>query len=136
KVPQLGRVLIGSHVEIGANTCIDRGAGPDTIIGAGTWIDNMVQIGHNVRVGKGCVIVAQVGIAGSAVIDDFVALGGQSGIAGHLHIGQGARIAAQAGVMRDVPPGEEQAGTPAMPSKQMMRQIIALNRLAERKKES
>lgn len=136
KVPQLGRVLIGSHVEIGANTCIDRGAGPDTIIGPGTWIDNLVQIGHNVRIGKGCVIVAQVGISGSTVIEDYVALGGQSGIAGHLHIGQGARIGAQAGVMRDVPPGEEQVGSPAMPSKQVMRQIIALNRLAERKKES
>ncbi len=136
KVPQLGRVLIESHVEIGANTCIDRGAGPDTVIGQGTWIDNLVQIGHNAKIGKGCVIVAQVGISGSAVIEDFVALGGQAGIAGHLRVGMGARISAQAGVMRDVPPGEEQAGTPAMPSKQVLRQIVALTRLTEKKKAS
>ncbi|GJL84846.1 MAG: UDP-3-O-acylglucosamine N-acyltransferase [Micavibrio sp.] len=136
KVPQLGRVLIGSHVEIGANTCIDRGSGPDTVIGAGTWIDNLVQIGHNAQIGMGCVIVSQVGISGSAVIEDFVALGGQSGVAGHLRVGQGAKISAQAGVMRDVPPGEEQAGTPAMPSKQVIRQIIALGKLVDKKKAS
>lgn len=130
KVPQLGRIIIEDHVEIGANSCIDRGAGPDTVIGAGTWIDNLVQIGHNVRIGRGCIIVAQVGISGSTVIEDFVAIGGQAGIAGHLRVGKGARIAAQSGIMRDVPPGEEQMGSPALPIKEYMRQIVALKKLA------
>lgn len=134
KVPQLGRVIIGDHVEIGANTTIDRGAGPDTIIGAGTWIDNLVQIGHNVEIGKGCIIVAQVGISGSTKIGDYVAIGGQAGFAGHLKIGAGARIAAQSGVMRDIPPGEEQMGSPAFPIKQCLRQVAALNRLIQKKK--
>lgn len=136
KVPQLGRVIIGSHVEIGANTTIDRGAGPDTEIGDGTWIDNLVQVGHNVKIGRGCIIVSQVGISGSTIIEDYVALGGQVGVAGHLHIGQGARIAAQSGIMRDVPAGEEYMGSPSMPIKQYMRQVATLNRLAKRKKSS
>lgn len=136
KVPQLGRVIIGNHVEVGANSCIDRGAGPDTVIGDGTWIDNLVQIGHNVKIGRGCIIVAQVGIAGSTVLEDFVALGGQAGIAGHLHIGKGARIAAQSGVIRDVPAGEEQMGYPALPMKQFMRHVATLNRLIKREKSS
>lgn len=135
KVPQLGRVIIGDNVEIGANTTIDRGAGPDTVIGSGTWIDNLVQIGHNVVIGKGCIIVAQVGISGSTHIGDYVAIGGQVGIAGHLKIGQGAKIGAQSGVMRDIPPGEEQLGSPAFPIKQTMRQISALNRLIQKKKD-
>ena len=134
KVPQLGRVIIHDHVEIGANTAIDRGAGPDTVIGAGTWIDNLVQIGHNVKIGRCCVIVAQVGISGSTVLDDFVMVGGQAGIAGHLKVGTGARIAAQSGVMRDVPAGVEQMGAPAMPSKQFMRQVAALKRLINKAK--
>ena len=86
KVPQLGRVLIEDDVEIGANSTIDRGAGPDTVIGQGTKIDNLVQIAHNVRIGRHCVIVSQVGISGSTRIDDFVAVGGQAGLTGHLHI--------------------------------------------------
>ncbi|MBK9585055.1 MAG: UDP-3-O-(3-hydroxymyristoyl)glucosamine N-acyltransferase [Alphaproteobacteria bacterium] len=135
KVPQLGRVIIGDHVEIGANSTIDRGAGPDTVIGAGTWIDNLVQIGHNVVVGKGCIIVAQVGISGSTQIGDYVAIGGQAGFAGHLKIGQGARIGAQAGVMNDIPPGEEYMGSPAFPKNQFLRQIAALNRLIKKKKD-
>ncbi len=135
KVPQLGRVIIEDHVEIGANTTIDRGAGPDTIIGTGTWIDNLVQIGHNVKIGRGCVIVAHVGISGSTELGDFVALGGQVGVAGHLKVGSGARVAAQSGVMRDIPPGEEQGGTPAFPMKQYMRQIAALKRLIKTKKD-
>ena len=134
KVPQLGRVLIGSHVEIGANTTIDRGAGPDTIIGQGTWIDNLVQIGHNVEIGRGCVIVAQVGISGSTKIQDYVAIGGQVGIAGHLNIGMGARIGAQAGVIGDLPAGEEYLGSPAMPKRQFFKQVAALNRLIKKKK--
>jgi len=129
KVPQLGRVIIEGHVEIGANTCIDRGAGPDTVIGQGTWIDNLVQIGHNVKIGKGCVIVSQVGISGSTVINDYVVIGGQVGIAGHLNIGSGVRIAAQSGVMKNIPPGQEIMGSPAIPKKENMRQIIALKRL-------
>ena len=130
KVPQLGRVLIEDNVEIGANTCIDRGAGPDTIIGAGTWIDNMVQIGHNAKVGRGCVIVGQAGVAGSAVLEDYVVVAAQVGVAGHLTVGMGAQIAAQSGVMRDVPPGEKMMGSPADPIKDHMRQITTLKRLA------
>ncbi len=129
-VPQLGRVLIGDDVEIGANSCIDRGAGPDTVIGDGTRIDNLVQIGHNVRIGKGCVIVAQVGVSGSTQIGDYVMVGGQVGIAGHLHIGGGARIAAKAGVMKDVPASAAVVGSPAVPAKQHHRQVIALQKLA------
>lgn len=133
KVPQLGRVIIGDHVEIGANSCVDRGAGPDTVIGAGTWIDNLVQIGHNVKIGKGCVIVAQTGIAGSAVLEDYVVLAAQVGVAGHLTIGMGAKVGAMAGVMRDVPAGEDVLGAPAVPVKQFMRQIAAISRLTKKK---
>ncbi len=131
KVPQLGRVLIEDHVEIGANSTIDRGAGPDTIIGSGTWIDNLVQIGHNVRIGRGCVLVAQSGVAGSTTLEDFSVLAAQAGVAGHLKIGKGARIGAKSGVMKDVPAGEEQLGAPAMPVKEFMRQVIALKRLTK-----
>lgn len=134
KVPQLGRVLIGSHVEIGSNTTIDRGSGPDTVIGQGTWIDNLVQIGHNAVIGQGCVIVSQVGVSGSAKIEDYVAIGGQVGIAGHITIGVGARIGAQAGVISDVPSGEEYLGSPAFPKSQFFRQVAALNRLIKKKK--
>lgn len=132
KVPQLGRVIIQDYVQVGANATIDRGAGPDTIIGEGTWIDNLVQIGHNVKIGRGCIIVAQVGISGSTELEDFVALGGQVGVAGHLKIGAGARIAAQSGVMRNVPAGEEHMGSPAVPIKQFMRQVAALSRLIKK----
>ena len=135
KVPQLGRVIIGDDVEIGANTCVDRGAGPDTVIGAGTIIDNLVQIGHNVRIGHGCVLVAQMGISGSTRLGDHVMVGGQTGIAGHLVIGSGARIAGQSGVIRDVAPGETVMGSPAAPTKEFFRQIATLRRLARRKGE-
>lgn len=134
KVPQLGRVLIGSHVEIGANTCIDRGAGPDTVIGDGAWIDNLVQIGHNVQIGRGCVLIAQSGVAGSTVLEDFSVLAAQAGVAGHLRIGKGARIGAKAGVMRDIPAGEEHLGAPSMPVREFMRQVAVLKRLTKPQK--
>lgn len=133
KVPQLGRVMIGVHVEIGANTTIDRGASGDTVIGDGCWIDNLVQLGHNVKLGRGCVIVAQVGIAGSTVFDDYVVIGGQAGVAGHLKVGKGARIAAQSGVMRDIPAGAEVMGFPAIAIKQFMRQAAILNKMTKSK---
>jgi UDP-3-O-[3-hydroxymyristoyl] glucosamine N-acyltransferase len=133
KVPQLGRVVIEDDVEIGANTTIDRGAGPDTVIGQGCWIDNLVQIAHNVQLGRGCVIVAQVGISGSTKIGDFVQIGGQAGLTGHLTIGTGARIAAQAGIMRDIEPGATYGGSPAVPVRIWHRQSAALARLAKSK---
>ncbi len=133
KVPQLGRVLVGDDVEIGANTTIDRGALGDTEIGSGTKIDNLVQIGHNVRLGRGCVVVAQVGISGSTSIGDFVMIAGQAGLSGHLSVGSGARIGAKSGVMRDIAPGETVFGYPAMPHKQYMRQVALLAGLARKK---
>jgi UDP-3-O-[3-hydroxymyristoyl] glucosamine N-acyltransferase len=129
KVPQLGRVRIGNKVEIGANSCIDRGSGNDTIIGDSCMIDNLVQIGHNVQLGTGCVIVAQVGISGSTKLGNFVVVGGQVGLAGHLDIGSGAQIAAQSGVIKDIKPMEVQGGYPAVPIKQWHRQTIALKKL-------
>jgi UDP-3-O-[3-hydroxymyristoyl] glucosamine N-acyltransferase len=129
-VPQLGRVILGDDVELGANSAIDRGSAQDTVIGAGTRIDNLVQVGHNVRIGRCCVLVGQVGVAGSVVLEDFVTLAGQAGIAGHLRIGRGARIGAQAGVMGDVPAGVDYLGSPAMPARETLRQIAVLRRLA------
>jgi len=133
KVPQLGRVIIHDDVEIGANTTIDRGAGPDTVIGAGSKIDNLVQIGHNVQLGRGCVIVAQAGISGSTHLGDFVIVAGQAGITGHLRIGSGAQIAAQSGVMRDIEPGGKVGGSPAMPFTEWLRQAAALNQMVRKK---
>jgi UDP-3-O-[3-hydroxymyristoyl] glucosamine N-acyltransferase len=129
KVPQLGRVLIGDDVEIGASTCIDRGTGPDTIIGDGAKIDNLVQIAHNVQIGKNTVIAAQCGIAGSTKIGDGVVMGGQVGIAGHLRIGSGVKIAAQAGVLNDLQAGGAYGGTPAVAIKDWHRQSVLLQKL-------
>ena len=132
KVPQLGRVIIEDDVEIGANTCIDRGSAPDTIIGQGSKIDNLVQIGHNVRTGRHCIIVAQVGISGSTTLGDGVVLGGQAGLAGHLRIGSNARIAAQSGVIQDIPPDSSYGGYPAVPVRDWHRQSIFLKKSIRR----
>ncbi|HEX9490325.1 MAG TPA: UDP-3-O-(3-hydroxymyristoyl)glucosamine N-acyltransferase [Stellaceae bacterium] len=133
---QLGRVVIEDDVEIGANCAIDRGATGDTVIGAGTVIDNLVQIGHNVRIGQKCVLCGQVGVAGSTEIGAGVMIGGQSAISDHLTIGSGARIAGKSGVMRNVKPGEAVGGYPAVPIRQWHRQTSALSRLLQRKSNS
>ncbi len=133
KMPQLGRVVIGDDVEIGANSTVDRGALGDTIIGAGTMIDNLVQIAHNVVIGRGCVLVAQSGVSGSTVLGDFVMVGGQAAIVGHLSIGSGARVGGKSGVVRDVEPGQKVGGIPAVPIVQWHRQTVVLERLAKKK---
>ncbi|HEV8235215.1 MAG TPA: UDP-3-O-(3-hydroxymyristoyl) glucosamine N-acyltransferase, partial [Gemmatimonadaceae bacterium] len=125
----VGRCLIEDDVEIGANTTIDRGSIDDTVIGAGTKIDNLVQIGHNVRIGKGCLIMGQAGIAGSVRVEDGCMILGQVGIAGHHTIGKGARVAAQAGVFGDIPAGETWSGYPARPHKEALRAQAALFKL-------
>jgi UDP-3-O-[3-hydroxymyristoyl] glucosamine N-acyltransferase len=130
KAPQVGGVIIQDDIEIGANTTIDRGSTRNTSIGEGTKIDNLVQIAHNVVVGKHCLIAAQVGIAGSATLGDFVAIGGQTGIAPHLTIGDYARISGASGVTRDIPRGERWAGFPARPSRKFFRQYKILEMLA------
>ncbi|MFL5325003.1 MAG: UDP-3-O-(3-hydroxymyristoyl)glucosamine N-acyltransferase [Microvirga sp.] len=130
KVPQLGRVIVGDDVEVGANSTIDRGSGRDTLIGEGTKIDNLVQIAHNVTIGRHCVIVAQVGIAGSTTLEDFVAVGGQTAVAPHLRLGQGVQIAADAGVMTDVPPGGKWGGSPARPMRHFFREYHAVKKIA------
>ncbi len=131
KVPQLGRVMIGNDVEIGANTTVDRGAMGDTVIGDGCRIDNLCQIAHNVKLGSCCAIVSQVGIAGSCEFGDYVVAGGQSGFAGHLKIASMTQIAAQSGVMKDTNMGDVLIGAPAIPHHDFMRQNIILQRLVK-----
>lgn len=133
KVPQIGRVIIQDNVEIGANTTIDRGAMDDTVIGEGAKIDNLVQIAHNVRIGRSCVIAGLCGLSGSVTLGDGVMLGGSVGIADHVAVGAGAMIAARAGVMHDVPAGARYAGAPARPIKEFFREVAALRQLSERK---
>lgn len=134
KIPQLGRVVLQDDVDIGANTTIDRGAGPDTVIGEGSKIDNQVQLGHNVSIGRGCIIVSQVGISGSAKLGNYVVAGGQVGIAGHLEIGDGAMLAARTGVPGNLEGGQQYGGTPARPVSQWRRELAAVAILAKRKK--
>ena len=133
RIPQIGRVIIGDDVEIGANTTIDRGSANDTVIGDGCMIDNLVQIAHNVQLGKGCVIVSQVGISGSTKLGDYVVCGGQAGFAGHLEIGDGVKLAARSGVIHDLAAGRTYGGAPAIAVQQWKRQMVALARLARRK---
>lgn len=128
RIPQIGRVIIGNDVEVGANACIDRGALDDTIIGDGTRVDNLVQIAHNDKIGKCCILVAQTGIAGSCTLGDYVVCGGQVGLADHLNIGSGVQIGAQSGVMRDIEPGAIVMGSPTVPFKDFMRQVAFLQK--------
>jgi UDP-3-O-[3-hydroxymyristoyl] glucosamine N-acyltransferase len=131
KVPQIGNVVIGDDVEIGAGVMIDRGALGSTIIGKGTKIDNLVQIAHNVEIGEDCLLISQVGIAGSTKVGNDVVLAGQVGLAGHLKIGNQVIVSAQAGVMIDIPDGEKWLGSPAQPDKEMKRQFIAIRHLPD-----
>ena len=133
KVPQVGRVILQDDVEVGAGTTIDRGATRDTVVGEGTKIDNLVQVGHNVVIGRHCVIVAQTGISGSATLGDFVVLGGQVGVIDHVTIGTGTQIAASSNVMSDVPPGVRWGGTPAKPMRNWLRELAAVKMLASRR---
>lgn len=130
KIPQVGRVLVQDGVEIGANTTIDRGAIRDTVIGEGTKIDNLVQIAHNVEIGRHCVLAAHSGISGSCTIGDYVMMGGGVGLADNITVGSGAMIGAAAGVMHDVPAGEKWVGAPAMPVKEFFRNVAAVRKLA------
>ncbi|MGE0753964.1 MAG: UDP-3-O-(3-hydroxymyristoyl)glucosamine N-acyltransferase [Alphaproteobacteria bacterium] len=135
KVPQLGRVMIGDHVEIGSGTCIDRGSGPDTVIGSHSKIDNLVQIGHNVHIGQHVVIAAQAGLAGSTKVGNGVMIGGQAGISGHVTIGDGAKLAAQAGIMTDVPAGATYGGSPAVPARDWHKRTVAVAKLVNKASE-
>ena len=131
KVPQTGNVLVGDDVEIGANVTIDRGALGPTVIGKGTKIDNLVQIGHNVQIGEHCIVISQVGVAGSCKLGNYVILAGQAGIAGHLNLGNKVTVGAQAGVMHDIPDGQLWLGSPAQPNRQAKRQMLAIQQLPE-----
>ena len=135
RVPQIGRVIIQDDVEIGSNSTVDRGAMSDTIIGQGTKIDNLVQIAHNVRIGRNCIVAGLSGISGSVIVGDNVTMGGGVGLADHLTIGTGAKLAARSGFMSNVPAGEIWGGYPAQPMAEAMREIAALRRLARTRKQ-
>ena len=128
-LPQVGKVIIKDNVEIGANSCIDRGSYGSTIIGEGTFIDNLVHIAHNVKIGKHCAIAGQVGIAGSATIEDYCMFGGQVGIGGHITVGKGSQAGGQAGITKDLKEGSKVSGTPAVPLTQYHRQSLLLKKL-------
>jgi len=131
RIPHVGRVVVEDDVEIGANSCIDRGSVGDTVIGAGTKIDNLVHVGHNCRIGRLCLLMAQVGIAGSATLEDGVIAAGQAGLGGHITVGKGARLGGQAGVFGDVPAGATYSGYPARPHRESLRATAATHKLAE-----
>ena len=131
-VPQLGRVVIEHDVEIGANSTIDRGSVQDTVIGAGSRLDNLVQIGHNTRLGKCCIVVSQAGISGSTELGDFVTVAAQAGLIGHIRIGSKARIGAQCGVMSDIEAGADVIGSPAMPFREFFRNVATLRKLSKK----
>ncbi len=133
KIPQIGTVRIENDVEIGSGTTIDRAALGETVIGEGTKIDNLVQIGHNVRIGKHCLLVSQVGIAGSTELGDYVVVAGQSGFAGHLRIGSGVQVAAKSAVLEDVPANTKVMGSPAVPFREFARREAVLRRMTKRK---
>ncbi|TKT76968.1 UDP-3-O-(3-hydroxymyristoyl)glucosamine N-acyltransferase [Aquamicrobium sp. LC103] len=135
KIPQIGRVIIQDDVEIGANTTVDRGAMSDTVIGEGTKIDNLVQIAHNVRIGRNCIIAGHCGLSGSVTLGDGVIMGGRVGLADHLTIGSGAAIGAGSGVMNDIPARERWGGVPAQPIKDAMREIAVLRSIVRRERE-
>jgi UDP-3-O-[3-hydroxymyristoyl] glucosamine N-acyltransferase len=132
KIPQLGRVIVQDHVEIGANSTIDRGALGDTVIGEGTKIDNLVQIGHNTKIGRHCVLAGQVGISGSVVLGDFVIVGGKAGIADHVTIGDRARLAGLSGVAQDLEAGRDYGGIPARPIREWHRENALIAGLAKK----
>lgn len=134
-IPQLGRVILQDGVTIGACTTIDRGAYDDTVIGENTKIDNLVQIGHNVRIGRNCVLAGQAGISGSVTIGDGCQFGGQAGVADHMTIGDGARVGASGGVLKDVPAGETWGGFPAQPVQRWLREVAWVSRSAGRRRE-
>jgi UDP-3-O-[3-hydroxymyristoyl] glucosamine N-acyltransferase len=131
RIPHIGRCVLEHDVEIGANSCVDRGSIDDTVIGAGTKIDSLVQVGHNVRMGRFCFVASQAGVAGSSRIEDGVQVGGQAGVGGHLTIGAKATVAAQAGVIGDIPGGEVWSGYPARPHRDQLRAYAAIARLAQ-----
>jgi UDP-3-O-[3-hydroxymyristoyl] glucosamine N-acyltransferase len=132
KVPQIARVIIQDEVEIGAGTTIDRGGLRDTVIGEGTKIDNLVQIAHNVTIGRHCIIVSQVGISGSVTLGDYAMLGGQVGVVDHVNIGEGAQLSARAAVFSDIPAGARWGGYPAVPLRQWARSNVMMRRLGRR----
>lgn len=133
-IPQLGRVILQDGVSVGANSCIDRGAYDDTVIGENAKIDNLVMIGHNCVIGRNALIAAQTGISGSVTVGDNVMFGGQAGVGDHITIGKGARVAAGGGVLSDVPPGETWSGYPARPLRQFLRETVWLSKQAKRRK--
>lgn len=130
-LPHIGNVVIGDHVDIGANSCVDRGKFGSTTIGSGTKIDNLVQIGHNCRIGRSCIICGQVGLSGSVTLGDGVQLAGRVGVADNLHIGSMARVGASAGVMNDIPAGQTWLGMPAAPMKETARNLAMIRKMSQ-----